>query len=72
MRSRGSILVKIKDSWLECHEFELSSGEDPSCRIGQYTLNLSRLKRPPVAVVWKLGEGVPAHVSFSSLDHGSK
>ncbi|GFU62833.1 hypothetical protein TNCV_4279161 [Trichonephila clavipes] len=30
------------------------------------------LKRHPVDVEWKLGEGVPAQVSSSSLDHGSK
>ncbi|GFT90752.1 hypothetical protein TNCV_2777391 [Trichonephila clavipes] len=43
---------------------------------GKYTsdtaLNLSRLQRPPVRVVWKLGEGVPAQALSSSLDHGSK
>ncbi|GFX03673.1 hypothetical protein TNCV_2112451 [Trichonephila clavipes] len=30
------------------------------------------LKRPPVGVVWWLGEGVPDQESSSSLDHGSK
>ncbi|GFV51526.1 hypothetical protein TNCV_2908291 [Trichonephila clavipes] len=30
------------------------------------------LKRPLVCVVWKLGEVVPAQVSSSSLDRGSK
>ncbi|GBN04805.1 hypothetical protein AVEN_270735-1 [Araneus ventricosus] len=29
-------------------------------------------KRPPVGVAWKFGEGVPAHVSSSSSDRGSK
>ncbi|GBL97477.1 hypothetical protein AVEN_162939-1 [Araneus ventricosus] len=29
-------------------------------------------KRPPVGVARKLGEGVPAQVSSSSSDHGSK
>ncbi|GFS90619.1 transposable element Tc3 transposase [Trichonephila clavipes] len=29
--------------------------------------NISKLKRPPVGVVWKLGEDVPAQVSSSSL-----
>ncbi|GFX49104.1 hypothetical protein TNCV_3077221 [Trichonephila clavipes] len=33
---------------------------------------MSRLKRPPISVVWKLEEGVPAQVSSTSLDHGSK
>ncbi|GFV20104.1 hypothetical protein TNCV_4194031 [Trichonephila clavipes] len=43
-------------------------------RVGERcTLNLSKLKRPPVGVVWKLGEGeLLAQVSSSSLDHGSK
>ncbi|GFW82930.1 hypothetical protein TNCV_2209821 [Trichonephila clavipes] len=35
-------------------------------------LDLASLKRPPVGVVWELGEGVPAQVSSTSLDHGSK
>ncbi|GBN03506.1 hypothetical protein AVEN_116548-1 [Araneus ventricosus] len=29
-------------------------------------------KRPPVGVAWKFGEKVPAQVSSSSSDHGSK
>ncbi|GFV46502.1 hypothetical protein TNCV_3233891 [Trichonephila clavipes] len=33
---------------------------------------MSRLIRPPVGVVWKLGEGGATQESFSSLDHGSK
>ncbi|GFW45940.1 hypothetical protein TNCV_4496591 [Trichonephila clavipes] len=33
---------------------------------------MSRLKRPTIGVVWKLGEGVPAQVSSSPLVHGSK
>ncbi|GFV06499.1 hypothetical protein TNCV_2948221 [Trichonephila clavipes] len=39
---------------------------------GRCTLNLSKLKRPPVGVVYKLGERMPAQVLSSSLDHGSK
>ncbi|GBL72126.1 hypothetical protein AVEN_115130-1 [Araneus ventricosus] len=30
------------------------------------------VKRPPVGMAWKFGEGVPAQVSFSSSDRGSK
>ncbi|GBM02193.1 hypothetical protein AVEN_190610-1 [Araneus ventricosus] len=30
------------------------------------------VKRPPVGVAWKFGEGVPAQVSSSSSDRGSK
>ncbi|GFX49126.1 hypothetical protein TNCV_3077441 [Trichonephila clavipes] len=40
---------------------------------GRCTLNLSRLKHPPIDVVWKFGEWrVQAQMSSSSLDHGSK
>ncbi|GFW97399.1 HTH_Tnp_Tc3_2 domain-containing protein [Trichonephila clavipes] len=51
----GSLVVKVTDSWLECHELEPSTTEDPSCR-GRCSLYLSMLKRPTVDVVWKLGE----------------
>ncbi|GFV19162.1 hypothetical protein TNCV_3223801 [Trichonephila clavipes] len=51
---RGSLVVKV--TWLTCHEFEPSTAEDPPCRGGQCTLNLSRIKCPPVGVQWKLGE----------------
>ncbi|GFT11865.1 hypothetical protein TNCV_1923791 [Trichonephila clavipes] len=44
--------------------------EDPACRGGRCTLNMSRLKRPSVGGLWKLGEGVSAQVSSSSLDYG--
>ncbi|GBL85872.1 hypothetical protein AVEN_63195-1 [Araneus ventricosus] len=36
----------------------------PSCLVGA--------ERPPVGVVRKFGEGVPAHVSSTSSDRGSK
>ncbi|GFU98041.1 hypothetical protein TNCV_233161 [Trichonephila clavipes] len=40
---------------------------------GHCSSNLSELKRPPVGVMRKLGDVcVPAQVSSSSLDHGSK
>ncbi|GFT08376.1 hypothetical protein TNCV_3423291 [Trichonephila clavipes] len=60
------------DSWLACQEFEPSAAEDHSCRGSHCTLNLPRLKRPPVGVVGKLREGIPAQVSSSSLPYGSK
>ncbi|GFX50757.1 hypothetical protein TNCV_2723411 [Trichonephila clavipes] len=44
------------DSWSAYHEFEPSAAEDPQCRGGRRTLNISRLKPPPVGVVWYLGE----------------
>ncbi|GFY05689.1 hypothetical protein TNCV_4403561 [Trichonephila clavipes] len=58
-RSRGSLVVKVTDSWPTCHEFEPSVTEDPPREEGgRCTLNVSGLKRTPVGVVWKLGEGV--------------
>ncbi|GFW43726.1 hypothetical protein TNCV_4770751 [Trichonephila clavipes] len=48
-------------------EFEPCTAEDPPCRGGDARLIY---RRPPVGVVWKLGGGVPAQVSSSSLDHG--
>ncbi|GFW01355.1 hypothetical protein TNCV_5030081 [Trichonephila clavipes] len=49
-RGRGSLVVKIMDSWLECHGFESSAAENPSCRGNRRTLNLLRLKRLSVGV----------------------
>ncbi|GFX17496.1 hypothetical protein TNCV_3410961 [Trichonephila clavipes] len=28
----GNLMVKVTDSWPECHEFKTSATEDPSCR----------------------------------------
>ncbi|GFU25958.1 hypothetical protein TNCV_5104551 [Trichonephila clavipes] len=28
----GSLVAKVTDSWLACHEFEFSTTEDPPCR----------------------------------------
>ncbi|GFU46900.1 hypothetical protein TNCV_4699621, partial [Trichonephila clavipes] len=41
---------KVTDSWLLCHEFQPNAAEDPACRGNQSTLNIFRLKRPPVGV----------------------
>ncbi|GFX45517.1 hypothetical protein TNCV_2740541 [Trichonephila clavipes] len=68
----SSLVVKVRDSWLACHEFESGTAEDQLCRDSRCTLNLSRLKRPAVVVMRKLGEDVPAQVSSPSLDHDSK
>ncbi|GFX11376.1 hypothetical protein TNCV_2804371 [Trichonephila clavipes] len=53
-----------------CHDFDSSATEDPPCRGGLRTLNLSRFKHPPTGLVWKLGERerVPVQVSSFSLD----
>ncbi|GFV65322.1 transposable element Tc3 transposase [Trichonephila clavipes] len=45
----GSLVVKVTDSWLVCHEFEPSTTEDPLCR-DRCTLHLSRAQTPPVGV----------------------
>ncbi|GFY27188.1 hypothetical protein TNCV_2068091 [Trichonephila clavipes] len=60
---RGCLVVKVPDSWPTCHAFEPSTAKDPPCE-GTYMLEL---RRPPVGVVWKLGEGVPAEVLSSHL-----
>ncbi|GFU00638.1 hypothetical protein TNCV_4818051 [Trichonephila clavipes] len=41
MEGRSSLEVKVTDSWLECHELEPSTAEDPPC-WGRSTLNLLR------------------------------
>ncbi|GFW27762.1 hypothetical protein TNCV_766431 [Trichonephila clavipes] len=43
-----SLVVKVMDAWLACHEFEPCTAEDPPCRGYRCTSNLSTLKRPPV------------------------
>ncbi|GFT86510.1 hypothetical protein TNCV_458001 [Trichonephila clavipes] len=49
------------------------TAEDPPCRGGRYTLNMSRLKRRPRWCDAKVRERVgQLKVSSSSLDHGSK
>ncbi|GFX16604.1 DUF4817 domain-containing protein [Trichonephila clavipes] len=57
--------LKAEDSWLLCHEFE------PSTAADHCTLNLSKLKCPPIGVIWNLEKGMPALVSSSSLKNGS-
>ncbi|GFX55470.1 hypothetical protein TNCV_267581 [Trichonephila clavipes] len=68
-RGRGSLVVKVTDSWLSFHEFESSTTEDPLCR-GGCTLDQLRLKRLTVRLVWKLGETVSSQMSSLSLDPG--
>ncbi|GFU20717.1 hypothetical protein TNCV_3176541 [Trichonephila clavipes] len=71
--SRGYLVVKVTDSWLVCHEFKPSTAEDPPCRGGRCTLNVSRVRRPPVGVV-KFEEGVgylrcrPHHLTMVQND----
>ncbi|GFX85763.1 hypothetical protein TNCV_2471651 [Trichonephila clavipes] len=51
LEGRGSLIVKVTDSWLACHEF------DPPCTGSRCTLNMSRFECPPISRVWKIGEG---------------
>ncbi|GFT46920.1 hypothetical protein TNCV_1720371 [Trichonephila clavipes] len=57
-------------SWLACHEFEPSTTKDPPCKGAM--LIKSVVSSNVLSLVWLFGEGMPAHMSFSSLDHGSK
>ncbi|GFT51213.1 hypothetical protein TNCV_5036481 [Trichonephila clavipes] len=68
---RGSLVVKVTDSWPPCHEFDPRTAKDPPCR-GAMHVNCRELKLPLVGVVWYLGYGVPTQVSASSLDYVSK
>ncbi|GFV21248.1 hypothetical protein TNCV_183991 [Trichonephila clavipes] len=72
-RGRGSLVVKVMDSWPPAsREFKPSTAEDPLCRGGHWTLNIWKLKRPPFGVVGKLGEGITVYMSSSLLNSGSK
>ncbi|GFT24365.1 transposable element Tcb2 transposase [Trichonephila clavipes] len=49
--SSSGLAVKVTDLWKACQEFGSSTAKDPPCRCGRCTLNMSRLKRPPVSGV---------------------
>ncbi|GFT85568.1 hypothetical protein TNCV_4252951 [Trichonephila clavipes] len=49
---RGSLVIKVTDSWLACHQFEPSTSEDSPYRGDRCTLNLWKLKCPPVGMAW--------------------
>ncbi|GFU22966.1 putative DD34D transposase [Trichonephila clavipes] len=53
---RGSLVVKVEDSRLACHEFEHSTAEYSSCRGARWTLNMWTLKRPSAGMLWKSGD----------------
>ncbi|GFX45151.1 hypothetical protein TNCV_3431991 [Trichonephila clavipes] len=57
----------IIDSGLTCPEFV--PGPCPAYFPDWLTIE-HKLKRPPVRVVWKLGQGMPSQVSSSTPDHG--
>ncbi|GFU73500.1 hypothetical protein TNCV_931861 [Trichonephila clavipes] len=70
-QSRYSLVVKASDrGW---HITSLSPVPLKTRRVGERcTLHLSKAETSSRGLVWKLGEGVPAQVSPSLLDHGSK
>ncbi|GFU68065.1 hypothetical protein TNCV_2824081 [Trichonephila clavipes] len=49
-RGRGILVVKVTNSWLVCHEVELSTAEVQPSRGSRCTLNTSRLNRLPIGV----------------------
>ncbi|GBN73005.1 hypothetical protein AVEN_21295-1 [Araneus ventricosus] len=72
MRNRGGLVVR---SWLRKWRVvgsKLDSTENPRVWGLLHPKSLAVTKRPPVGVARKFGEGVPAQVSSSSSDHGSK
>ncbi|GFY20820.1 hypothetical protein TNCV_1120541 [Trichonephila clavipes] len=69
---RGSLAVKVTDSWPGCHEFEPSIAEDLPCRRALHVKSIESLNVLPL-MWWGIYEKeVPAQVSSSSLDQGSK
>ncbi|GFX33289.1 hypothetical protein TNCV_1796621 [Trichonephila clavipes] len=60
------------DSWLACHEFESSTTEDSLCRGAMFVKSVESSNVHPLVWCGRLGVGVLAQVSSSSLAHGSK
>ncbi|GFU70628.1 hypothetical protein TNCV_2971881 [Trichonephila clavipes] len=63
----------LTDSWPACHEFEPNAAKDPPCRGVMHLKSVGRSNVLPL--VWcdvVVRRGVPAQVSSSSLDQGSK
>ncbi|GFU73570.1 hypothetical protein TNCV_3360101 [Trichonephila clavipes] len=68
---RGSRVVKVSDSGWPCHEFEPSTTKDPPCRAAMHVKSVESSN----VLSWcgmVVRRGVPAQVSSTSLDHGSK
>ncbi|GFW41247.1 hypothetical protein TNCV_1002401 [Trichonephila clavipes] len=45
---RGSLVVKVTDSWPECHEFEPSTAEDPPCMEAMHVKSVVSSKVLPL------------------------
>ncbi|GFX31768.1 hypothetical protein TNCV_171011 [Trichonephila clavipes] len=56
---RGSLAVKVTDSWLVYHKFKPALLKT-RCVEDRCMLSMLRLKRPPIGVVRELGEVAPA------------
>ncbi|GFY17295.1 transposable element Tcb1 transposase [Trichonephila clavipes] len=66
VRGRDSLVVKATDSWLTCHEF------DPSTTDAMHVKSVESSNVLPLVWCDSKERGLPAQLSSSSLDHGSK
>ncbi|GFX34023.1 hypothetical protein TNCV_912241 [Trichonephila clavipes] len=62
----GSLVVKITDSWLACHEFEPSITEDPPCS-GAMHVGVDVVTAPP----WQVKE-VDEYLEITGLQRGGE
>ncbi|GFX30498.1 hypothetical protein TNCV_3461491 [Trichonephila clavipes] len=69
---RSNLVVKVKDSWPACHEFETSTAKDPPCWGGVHAKSVEVQTSTRWCGVEVRRGGMPALVSPSSLDYGSK
>ncbi|GFX89025.1 hypothetical protein TNCV_2853251 [Trichonephila clavipes] len=74
---RGNLVVKITDLGLVCHEFEPNNSEEPLCEIGLVHVKYVHVQMSSrwcgiIVRRWGGRCRLPARMSFSSLDHGSK
>ncbi|GFV04507.1 hypothetical protein TNCV_3322041 [Trichonephila clavipes] len=67
---RGSLVVKVTESWSACHEFEPFTAKDPPCR-GTMPFKSVEVQRSSHSCGVKIRRGVLAQVSSSSLDDSS-
>ncbi|GBM00983.1 hypothetical protein AVEN_55499-1 [Araneus ventricosus] len=69
---RGGLVVRPRPRDRRAAGPKPDSTEDQRAWGPLHAKSYAVAKRPPVSVAWKLGEGVPAQVSSSSSDSGSK
>ncbi|GFW21892.1 hypothetical protein TNCV_1236171 [Trichonephila clavipes] len=71
--SHGSLVVKMTDSWLVCHEFKPSAAEDPPCYVGERcTLNLLRAQMSSCCAVNWLHDTKIMPCRESNLGHHTR